>query len=191
MCHFISTASDKRVGPPYFFLNDCPKGVHCENSHCMEEILYHPNCHKSNECILLCTCGQEAASWATFAPTCTLLTQQGRSRNSPRADLMVHSTRLTCLPRRKNGQPNAGAKAALSPSMGSPVIYASPAPFSSFERQLAMPGLQSLFCSHTTIGLGSLEREDTGLWNPRKPTSSELVTTSNHYIDSNGFQVSG
>merc|ERR1711937_138579 len=57
MCHFISTARDQRVGPGYFFINECPRGTSCEFAHSMEEVMYHPSQYKSKTCTALSRTG--------------------------------------------------------------------------------------------------------------------------------------
>jgi hypothetical protein len=144
MCSYVSKAGDKRVGPSYFFVNECRKGVHCENAHSLEEILYHPNRYKSK----VCTALYARSGGCQLGDVCPNLHPSDATRSLKKpAESRSHSSRHS----RKNEQTNASAKSAYMPPTGSPVVYASPAPFSSFERQLAMPGLQNLFRRHSSV----------------------------------------
>ena len=144
MCPYVSTTGDKRVTPGYFFLNECPKGVHCEKAHSMEEILYHPIRYKRK----VCTALYSRSGACQLGDVCPDLHPPDSLRSFKKpSEGRSHSSRHS----KKNEQANASAKAAFVPPSASPVIYASPAPISSFERQLAMPGLQNLFRRHSAV----------------------------------------
>jgi hypothetical protein len=144
MCQFVSTAGDQVVSPGYFFVNECPEGVGCECAHSMEEIMYHPNRYKSKVCTALVS----RAGGCQLGDVCPNLHPPDSNRpvkkqSESRQHLSRHS--------RKQEQSSANVKnAALNPT-GSPVVYASPAPFSSFERQLSMPGLQNLYRRQSSV----------------------------------------
>ena len=53
-----------------------------------------------------------------------------------------------------HGVPGRGNSS--NPPSGAPMLYVSPAPFSSFESQLQMPGLQCLFRRHSAVVLSLL-----------------------------------
>lgn len=185
MCPHVSTARDKRISPSFFFLNECPKGVNCEKAHSMEEILYHPNRYKCKVCASFssksggCHLGDVCPDLHPFDTT-KPLKKSAESRS--------HSSRHS----RKSEQVTAGTKNALLPPTGSPVVYASPAPLSSFESQLAMPGLQNLFRRHSSVIRAHFRTsgkcrcsyscfgDDWGISNaspPRPQTSSGLPST--------------
>jgi hypothetical protein len=110
----------------------------------MEEILYHSNRYKSS----VCTALYSRSGGCQLGDVCPNLHPADSTRPfKKQSESRSHGPRHA----RKNEQPNAGAKAVSAPPMGSPVVYGSPAPFSSFERQLAMPGLQSLFRRHGSV----------------------------------------
>jgi len=143
MCQFISTAGDKLISPTHFFLNECPKGIHCEFSHSMEEITYHPNRYKTKVCNSLysrsggCHLGDVCPNVHPPEATKPLKkSSEGRS----------HGNR-----RNKNDQSSSSSKASSSAPMGSPIVYASPAPFSSFDHLLGMPGLQNIYRRHSSV----------------------------------------
>lgn len=141
MCKFISTAGDKMVSPCQFYLNECPKGIACDYAHSMEEIIYHPLNYKAK----LCTSLYSRSGGCRFGDVCPNVhppdtnrpfnkkSSDGRSPTGNRGKKNVDQ-----------GKANTKPWSAAAPS-GSPVVYASPAPFSKFERQLVMPGLQNLY----------------------------------------------
>jgi len=140
MCPLVTKITDKSVSPNSFMLNECPKGVKCEYAHSFEELTYHPNRYKSSVCTNILKSG-----------TCRL------------GDICPHhhpadSVRPTKKPsegRPPNGRHSHKAAATQSQAtasknglglpLSSPILYASPAPVSSFEKHLLMPGLQNLF----------------------------------------------
>lgn len=146
MCKYISTSGDKRVGPNFFVVNECPKGTHCDHAHSLEEIVYHPSRYKVN----VCSSTFSRSGGCTAGDVCPNLHPSDSTRPIKKSsEGRSHSSRHA---RKNDQQPQgAGAKGATAPPISSPVIYASPAPFSSFERQLAMPGLQNLFRRHGSV----------------------------------------
>jgi hypothetical protein len=146
MCKYISTSGDKRVGPNFFLINECPEGTNCNHAHSLEEIVYHPNRYKAN----VCSSTFSRSGGCTLGDVCPNLHPSDSTRPIKKAsEGRSHSTRHG---RKNDQQPQgAGSKGATAPPISSPVIYASPAPFSSFERQLAMPGLQNLFRRHGSV----------------------------------------
>jgi hypothetical protein len=146
MCKCISTSGDKRVGPNFFVVNECPKGTDCDHAHSLEEIIYHPNRYKVN----VCSSTFSRSGGCTLGDICPNLHPSDSTRPIKKSsEGRSHSSRHA---RKNDQQPQgAGAKGAAAPPISSPVVYASPAPFSSFERQLAMPGLQNLFRRHGSV----------------------------------------
>lgn len=145
MCICVSTVGDKQVSPTFFFVNECPTGVNCESSHSKEEIMYHPKRYKGK----VCTALYSRSGGCQLGDVCPNLHPTDSSRPSKKpSDARAHGPRHS----RKNehGQ-TSGKAAAFVAAIGSPVVYASPAPFSSFERQLGMPGLQNLFRRHSAV----------------------------------------
>ena len=107
----------------------------------MEEIIYHPLNYKAK----LCTSLYSRSGGCRFGDVCPNVhpldtnrpfnkkSSDGRSPTGNRGKKNVDQ-----------GKANTKPWSAAAPS-GSPVVYASPAPFSKFERQLVMPGLQNLY----------------------------------------------
>ena len=144
MCKNVSTTGDKRVSPNLFVVNECPKGVYCEYAHSAEEIAYHPNRYK----IKVCASAHPRSGGCTLGDVCPHLHPSDSTRPIKKpSESRSHGSRHT----RKNEQQGGSSKGGPTPPVGAPIIYASPAPFSSFERQLAMPGLQNLFRRHSSV----------------------------------------
>ena len=143
MCPYVSSAGDNRVGPSYFFVNECPLGVRCDKAHSMEEILYHPRRYKSKNC----TAVLSRSGWCQLGDVCPNVHPPEATRPSKKSgDNRSHGGRH---PKKADQGGASGTKPGSLPS--SPMIYASPAPFSSFEHHLGMPGLQCLFRRHCSV----------------------------------------
>jgi hypothetical protein len=144
MCSFVSSSADTRISPHFFIINECPKGVNCENAHSMEEMVYHTNRYKTK----VCSSTYSKSGGCLLGDVCPNLHPSDSTRPIKKpAEGRSHGPRH----QRKNEQAGTGGKGGLAPPTASPVIYAAPAPFSSFERQLAMPGLQNLFRRHSSV----------------------------------------
>ena len=152
MCPHVTPVTDKQVSPHPFFLNECPKGVMCENAHSTEEMLYHPNRYKTTVCRSLysrsggCRLGDVCPHLHPPESTRPLKKSEGRSqghrrKNSKDANAPGQSSGL----HGGNKPPNASAPSSA------PVVYASPAPLSSFEQQLLLPGLRNLYRRHSAV----------------------------------------
>lgn len=143
MCPLISTAGDKFISPSHFFLNECPKGVHCRYAHSMEEILYHSRRYKTK----VCTSLYSRSGGCHLGDVCPDLHPPDVTRPLKKSsESRSHSNR-----RKHEHGSHLGTKPCSEMPAGSPVVYASPAPFSSFEHQLGMPGLQSLYRRHSEV----------------------------------------
>lgn len=129
MCPHVSVISGKNETDT-LLLNACLYGVNCEMCHSLEEFLYHPSQYKINLCARLNGCSKGDAC-PHFHPVDTYRfprkSDHRTSRNRPSAQDSSKQTQAPVIPE------------------GSPVLYVNPAPASSFERHLLMPGLQSLF----------------------------------------------
>ncbi|KAG7364437.1 hypothetical protein IV203_037639 [Nitzschia inconspicua] len=143
MCKFISTAGDKLIGPSHFFLNECAKGIHCDHAHSMEEIIYHPNRYKTKVCNSLYSQSRGCRS----GDVCPNLHPPDVTKPMRKAEML----RSQGGRRSKHEQSHAGSKPSVALPRGSPVVYASPAPFSSFDQLLGMPGLQSIFRRQSSV----------------------------------------
>ena len=116
-------------------------------------MVYHPNRYKQRPCSSLgrsggCSLGDVCPN---FHPADSYRFPKKADGRSPR-----HS---------RQAQHNSSAKSLSSTSttaipFGSPIVYASPAPVSSFERHLLTPGLQSLYRRHCSVFRATLRGGD-------------------------------
>jgi hypothetical protein len=144
MCPFVFSTSDKRVSSFSFFVNECPKGVHCDRAHSLEEILYHPLQYKTKSC----TASATRVGWCKLGGVCPNIHPAESSRPANKKS----SDRSHPRHPKKNDQGSTPCcKPAPVTLLGSPMVYASPAPFSNFDRHLVMPGLQCLFRRHCSV----------------------------------------
>ena len=141
MCPLVFWASDSRVSSTAFFLNECPRGVHCDLAHSLEEILYHPQRYKTKSC----TASMNRCKLGGICPKL-------HPAESPRPSNKKSSERTQPRHHKKNDLSIAATCKPVPVVLpGSPMVYASPAPFSSFDRHLGMPGLQCLFRRHCSV----------------------------------------
>lgn len=137
MCQAISMVVDQRAKDQCYVIHECPLGTACQYAHSMEEVLYHPRRYKTRVC-----------SSAGRTGGCHL----GEVCNN------FHPTETYRFPKKNDGRSNRHGKHAhhQSNSAGgtkaqglvpapSPILYCDPAPVSSFEEHLSLPGLQNLF----------------------------------------------
>lgn len=140
MCGLVSKISDPRFG--HFFLNECPNGLQCSMCHSSEELIYHPNRYKSKVC----------PSVYPNTPTCSM---GDICSDFHPSDLNRFAKKTSEKPfgsrHMKKSETAPIVKSSAASPMGAPVLYASPAPFSSFERQLLMPGLQNLYRRQSSV----------------------------------------
>lgn len=143
MCQYVSSVGDFSVSPNHFFLNECPRGAMCHYAHSTEEILYHPNRYKTKSCTSL----YSRPGGCHLGDVCPDVHPPDVNRPIKKSsESRSHGNR------RKHDQgSHAGIKPSSELPAGSPVVYASPAPFSSFEHQLGLPGLQNLYRRHSAV----------------------------------------
>jgi hypothetical protein len=142
-CPSIIKMVDKRISPNYFVINECPKGADCEFAHSYEEMTYHPNRYKSKVCP-----GIMRAVACRFGDICPNHHPSDSARPPKKGEGRPPSTRHG----RAAGQSSSGGgKNTAALPLGSPILYASPAPVSSFEKHLLMPGLQNMFRRQCTV----------------------------------------
>lgn len=136
MCTYVSKMADKRSSSAGFVVNECPHGVNCDFAHSMEEITYHPKNYKSKPCPSVAR-----QTGCTMGDVCPHFHPAESYRFPKKADGRGYGARHS-----KHPQHGGGHKGAPVPlPTGSPILYASPAPVSSFEQNFALPGLQNLF----------------------------------------------
>lgn len=145
MCPYVFSTTDLRVSQSSFFLNECPNGIFCEKAHSMEEILYHPRRYKTRNC----TAATGRSNWCHLGDICPNLHYMEGTRTSKKAgDNRSHTPRHSKkLDQGSTPNPKSGPNGLPC----APMVYASPAPISSFERHLGMPGLQNLFRRNCSV----------------------------------------
>lgn len=145
MCPFVFSTAEKSISPHNFFVNECPRGIYCDKSHSMEEILYHPRRYKSKNC----TASHSRLGWCQLGDVCPNVHQGESARPSKKSgESRGHQARH---PKKTDQATSTGAKSGSGLLPCAPMIYASPAPISSFERHLGMPGLQCLFRRNCSV----------------------------------------
>lgn len=153
MCPGVLAIRDKNSGATMFTINQCGSGTKCTLAHSAEEIQYHPSMYKKNACKSLMQghgCGM-----GDMCPNLHPLDLQKLMKRV--GDDIITSHQRHPVGRRQSpgtlststGDQFRGM-ASVHPS-GAPMVYVAPAPSSSFEKQLQMPGLRNLFRRNCAI----------------------------------------
>jgi len=139
MCKFVTHVGDN-VSPGNFILNECPHGLACGYVHSLEEMNYHPLNYKNK----VCSISVSRSGGCRLGDVCPNSHPLDRSRPFKKS---TPDGRSPDKRGKKNfEQAKTNVKSwTTSLSSSSPIVYASPAPISKFERQLGMPGLQNLY----------------------------------------------
>jgi len=140
MCTFVTPVGNDMVSPGNFFLNECPNGLACDRAHSMEEINYHPLNYKNR----VCTSLYSRSGGCRLGDVCPNAHPPDSNRSFKKSTPDGRSPDKREKKNFDQGKSNTKSWASTVPS-GSPIVYASPAPISRFERQLGMPGLQNLY----------------------------------------------
>jgi hypothetical protein len=170
MCPFVSNVADQRIGTSMFVLNECPHGVNCEYAHSMEEIIYHPNNYKVKPCSSLARPGG-----CNLGDVCPHFHPADSYRFSKKSDGRGYGARHSKAPHHGVG----GKGGPVTLPAGSPILYASPAPVSSFEQHFALPGLQNLFRRHCSVVRAHL----------RTPGGSSCTCCYSYFGDDYGVNI--
>jgi hypothetical protein len=139
MCPFVTTVNDKQTGQSLFVINECPLGVSCELAHSSEEMTYHPRRYKMRACP---SAGRPGG--CNLCDVCPHFHPIDTYRFPRKAD--GRSTRHS-----KYSHQVGGAKGAPASPCGAPIVFSSPAPLSSFEEHLLMPGLRNLYRRQSAV----------------------------------------
>jgi len=139
-CKFVTPAGDDRVRPGNFFLNECPDGLACDHAHSVEEINYHPLNYKSR----VCTSLYSRSGGCRLGDVCPNAHPPDSNRPFKKSTLDGRSPDKRGKKNFDQGKSNTKSWASMVP-FSSPIVYASPAPISRFERHLGMPGLLNLY----------------------------------------------
>eukprot|EP00534_Pseudo-nitzschia_fraudulenta_P001669 CAMPEP_0201118528 /NCGR_PEP_ID=MMETSP0850-20130426/2725_1 /ASSEMBLY_ACC=CAM_ASM_000622 /TAXON_ID=183588 /ORGANISM="Pseudo-nitzschia fraudulenta, Strain WWA7" /LENGTH=785 /DNA_ID=CAMNT_0047383815 /DNA_START=326 /DNA_END=2683 /DNA_ORIENTATION=+ len=140
MCKFVTPVGNDVVSPGNFFLHECPKGMACEYAHSVEEIKYHPLNYKSK----VCTSPYSRSGGCRLGDVCPHSHRPDNNRPFKKPTPDGRSPDKRGKKNFDQGKLNTKAWVGTVPP-GSPIVYASPAPISRFERQLGLPGLQNLY----------------------------------------------
>ena len=141
VCPNIINMADKRTPNSFFAINECPKGINCEYSHSREEMVYHPNQYKSTVCEPIRRTGG-----CRFGDICPHHHPSDSVRPAGKK-----GDRSGSRHGRSSAQSSNSGKNTHTLPAGAPILYASPAPSSSFEKHLLMPGLQNLYRRQCTV----------------------------------------
>lgn len=136
--HLVKVADKRASSSSAFLINECSFGINCEFVHSREEMIYHPHQYKSAVCGSIIRGGA-----CRFGDIC----HQHHPGDSARPTGKKSSSRHG----RSNAQSGNNAKNSGALPVGAPILYASPAPASSFEKHLLMPGLQNLYRRQCTV----------------------------------------
>jgi hypothetical protein len=147
MCPHVSKLSQGRSGSTVVILNECPHGIECGLAHSVEEIIYHPARYKGRICP-----SSGRPTGCQLGDICPNFHPHESYKFPKKPD--------SRSPRHGRQSQQAGAnKAAPSLPSGAPILYASPAPLSSFDQQLATPGLKNLYRRHCSVARALLRNE--------------------------------
>ena len=164
ICQFISTVpitSNELSSTKYVTINECPHGLKCSYAHSNEEIKYHPRRYKQRACNSMvrasgCLLGDVCPS---FHPIETYRFPKKADSRSARYARQGQTQMISNVD--KGNVANTSYTGALQIPVGSPVIYTSPAPFSSYEQHLLLPGLQSLYRRQGAFVRANLRKQST------------------------------
>jgi hypothetical protein len=139
-CKFVTPDGGDRVSPGNFFLHECPDGLACDHAHSVEEINYHPLNYKNR----VCTSLYSRSGGCRLGDVCPNAHPPDSNRPFKKSTPDGRSPDKRGKKNFDQGKSNTKSLASSVP-FGSPIVYASPAPISRFERHLGMPGLLNLY----------------------------------------------
>jgi hypothetical protein len=147
MCPSVSKLSYDRSDSKVLVLNECPHGVECKLAHSAEEILYHPRRYKGKQCLSAARPGG-----CKLGDVCSHFHLLESYRFPKKSDVRS--------PRHGRLSQQLGANKGVAPCpSGAPILYASPAPISAFDQQLATPGLKNLYRRHCALARALVRAE--------------------------------
>jgi hypothetical protein len=158
ICPSVVGIANKMISPYGFVMNQCEKGTECDLAHSKEEIDYHPDRYKRK----ICLSSSSRNSTCPLGDICPyfhtpVTVVQGKRRVSPERRNHASPQRPSSYRQSYVHGTHTGSKTLAGlPPEGSPMMYISPAPVSSFEKNLGAPGLQSLFRRHSSVVGGYL-----------------------------------
>lgn len=160
MCTDVVSVPPSLTGGSRLAINKCRHGICCTMAHSREEIAFHPSNYKRSACKLSgtthgCTLGDVCPNYHRYDEMHTV--------KVPGHDNHLHQRHTPARHHNPHDHaaPRAGRPIAKVSPSGAPTLYVSPSPFSSFEKQLLMPGLQSLFRRRCSVVSSYLESSGT------------------------------
>jgi hypothetical protein len=153
MCRSILPLKDKKSGTTVLIVNKCSEGENCSFAHSVEEILYHPSNYKKGVCKTSaqsqgCVLGDVCPYLHPLGSHHHIKKPSGEYRSSPHRH-----------PNSRSASTTQGRGSVENQPPGAPMLYVEPAPFSMFEKQLQMPGLQSIFRRHSSVIYANLKND--------------------------------
>eukprot|EP00546_Thalassionema_frauenfeldii_P013855 CAMPEP_0178928028 /NCGR_PEP_ID=MMETSP0786-20121207/19601_1 /TAXON_ID=186022 /ORGANISM="Thalassionema frauenfeldii, Strain CCMP 1798" /LENGTH=961 /DNA_ID=CAMNT_0020603697 /DNA_START=763 /DNA_END=3648 /DNA_ORIENTATION=- len=153
MCRNIVPVKDENSGATILVINQCSAGENCPFAHSAEEILYHPSNYKKSTCkasvqSLGCLLGDVCPYLHPLDSHHHIKKPSGEFRSSHHRH-----------PNGRGATNTQGRGSVGNQPPGAPMIYVAPAPFSMFEKQLQMPGLQSIFRRHSSVAYAHLKND--------------------------------
>ena len=148
MCPYIKPLQDAED----CYVNMCSLGVKCNHSHSREEVLYHPESYKKQQC-------KNTAGACPLGDICPnthaeATQSHGHTRGQGRRHSSSHDYHhRVCQGTKRRGSVSAGGHVTGGFDKypdGAPMLYIDPAPLSEFEKTLLLPGLQAIFRDHSS-----------------------------------------
>jgi len=144
MCPNIISLKDNS-GSTKLMINQCSAGISCKFAHSEEEILYHPLNYKKGVC--RASARPQGCRLGDVCPHLHALDSQHHIKKPSGEYKTSHYRHIN----RSNASNIQGRGLAGQQPSGAPMLYVTPAPFSMFEKQLQMPGLQKIFRRHSSV----------------------------------------
>lgn len=178
ICSFITSnrsATRGGVKGSTLIMNECPKGVHCEFAHSVEEVIYHPKRYKQRIC-----------SSAGRVGGCHL--GDVCPNHHPAESYRFPKKSDSRSPRHARQAPGNTSPAKGPVVTGSPILYASPAPVSGFDDLLMMPGLKNLFRRNCAVirKLARTGNSDNCLYQPFGDDAGIVLAPGNSQVKKAG-----
>jgi hypothetical protein len=204
LCHFVASVPINTYSSEvqHVIINECPHGRNCPFAHSHEEIIYHPQRYKQRSCTTMgrpggCLLGDVCPG---FHP---IETYRFPKKSDSRSARFARQSQAHSSPSMDKGLTPSSSSAWHPLPHGSPILYASPAPMSSYEQHLLLPGLKCLFRRQSAAVRANLQHrstastddgaptkilcyncfgDDVGLTIEQKLVPSQVVTSSNSSI---------
>lgn len=153
MCRHILPLKDNNSGATMLIVNQCNEGESCPFAHSLEEILYHPSNYKKDVCK-----ASAQSQGCVLGDVCPYLHPLGSHHHIKKPSGEYRSSHHR-HPNSRNTSNTQGRGSVGNQPPGAPMLYVAPAPFSMFEKQLQMPGLQTIFRRHSSVIYAHLKND--------------------------------